>query len=111
MIKKLILTGKDLAVKLFISLKRFPEAIFLTTTVVVIQIFLHHLVRSSDNNTLRDILIRISMILALGVPLLLSLKLLIERLTLLENLPKIGLYLGIVIGLALYYFYWLKRRM
>lgn len=109
MVKKLILTGKDLAVKLFTSLKRFPEAILLTTAVVIIQIFLHHMDRSAINNTLRDTLLRISMILALGVPLLLSLKLLFERLTALDNRQKILLYLGIVIGLVLYYFYWLKN--
>lgn len=109
MVKKLILVGKDLAVKLFTSLKRFPEAILLTTAVVIIQILLHHLGRSAINSMLRDTLIRVSMILALGVPLLLSLKLLFERLTALDNRQKILLYLGVGIGLVLYHFYWLKN--
>lgn len=109
MVKKLIQAGKDLTVKLFTSLKRFPEALFLTTAVVFIQIFLHHLDRSAANNALREILVRISMVLALGVPLLLSLKLLCERLTALGNRQKALLYLGIIIGLVLYYLYWLKN--
>ncbi len=109
MVKKIILAGRDLAVKLFTSLKRFPEAILLTAIVVMIQIFLHHLNRYADINTLRDVLIRTSMVLALGVPLLLSLKLLFERLTALGNLQKTLLYLGIIIGLVLYYFYWLQN--
>ncbi len=109
MFKKLIPAVKNLAIILFTSLKRFPEAISLTTAVVVIHIFLYHLDRSLANDTLRDNLIRISMVLALGVPLLLSLKLLFQRRPSLPNMLKIALYLGVGIGLALYYFGWLKN--
>ena len=109
MVKKLIQASKDLTVKLFTSLKRFPQALFLTTVVVIIQILLHHLGRSAANDALREILVRISMVLALGVPLSLSLKLFCERLTALGNRQKILLYLGIVFGLVLYYLYWLKN--
>ena len=108
MVQKVIQAGKDLAVKLFISLKRFPEAIALATAVVIIQIFLHHMDQSAANDTLRNILIRIAMVLALGFPLVLSLRLLGERLTSLKPLAKTALYLGVAIGLVLYYFCWLK---
>lgn len=108
MFKKLIPASKDLAIKLFTSLKRFPEAISLTTAVVIIHIFLHHLDRSLANNDLRDTLVRVSMVLAIGVPLLLSLKLFFERKPSLPNPLKITLYLGVTIGLVLYYFCLLK---
>lgn len=109
MFQKIIQAKNDLIVKLFASLKRFPEALFLTTTVVIIQILLHHLGHSAANDAFREILVRISMVLALGVPLSLSLKLFCERLTALGNRQKILLYLGIVFGLVLYYLYWLKN--
>lgn len=109
MLKKLIPAAKDLAIKLFASLKRFPEAIFLTTAVVVIQIILNHLDRSLANDSLRDTLSRISMVLALGVPLMLSLKLLFERIPSLRNWPKITLFLGVTFGLVLYYLFLLKN--
>ncbi len=110
MIQKLLPAIKDLAVKLLFSLKRFPEALFLTSAVVFIHIILHHHTdRSTDYETLRDILVRVSMVLALGVPLMLSLKLFFERIFSMRNLHKIALYLGIGIGLILYYFFLLKN--
>lgn len=109
MIKKLVPAVKDLAFKLFASLKRFPETLFLTTSVVVIQIVLLHLDRSVTNAILRDTLIRVSMVLALGVPLMLCLRLFFERAPSIGTMQKITLHLGATIGLVLYYLFLLKK--
>lgn len=109
MIHKLIPVSKELVAKLFTSFKRFPVTLFLTTGIVVIQIFLHHLGRSLIDQDLRDILDRVSMVLALGVPLSLSLQLFFQRKPAMPRLIKIGLYLTIAISLVLYYFFLLKE--
>lgn len=108
MIKKLIVAGKELVVKFLTSLNRFPETILLATAVVIIQVFINHL-NYSGPTAFRDSLVKLSMILALGIPLFLSVKLLFERLPELNCWLKTTLYLAVIIGLVLYYLYGLKN--
>jgi hypothetical protein len=107
MFKKIITAGCESFIKLLTSLKRFPEVILLASAMVIILIFLNHL-GYSGNTALRERLVKIAMIIALGIPLYLIVKLLFERLPMLNRGLKIALYLGVIIGLFFYYYCGLK---
>ncbi len=95
--------------KLLRSLKRFPEAILLATLTVMVLIFLNHLGPLDNITTIRNNLNRLAAVLALGIPLSLGIRLLMERLTKLHLGVKIILYLGTVTGLLLYFCYGLPN--
>jgi len=99
---------KELFIKLLASLKRFPEVILLATAVVITLIFLNHL-GYSDPAAFRNHLTKLAMVLALGIPLFLSVKLIFERLPDLKSWLKATLYLAVIIGLILYYLFGLKK--
>lgn len=99
--KKTLYWIKRLAARLAASLKRFPEALimaFLTVSILIVQNHFH----SSSNET-NFLLTRISMILALGFPLALCLKVSTERFPLMPKIVKLSLSLAAFVGLALYY--------
>jgi hypothetical protein len=75
---KLLKVFKNILSGLYKSIKRFPVTIGLTTSVAVMLIIITH---NEGNFTgeLRDNLNRIAMILALGVPLSLCIKLIFEK--------------------------------
>lgn len=97
-----VLTG------LYKSLKRFPVTILFSTAVAVTLIVTSELQPIQDTN-LRDMLQKLAMTFALGVPLSLCAKLFFERKDG-ETLYKlIGYYAMGVIVLVLYYFFLLDK--
>jgi len=94
---------KNLAQKLKVSLKRFPEAIALAALTTVVLITLHHV--DYANIHLKDVLGRTAMVLALGIPLTLCFRMLFEKIEVKnKNIKLLAYFLG-TIGLVLYYFY------
>ncbi len=105
MFKKIASTIESSLDKLLRGLHRFPEAILLATLTVMVLIFLNHLGSLDNTTTIRSNLNRLAAVLALGIPLSLGIRLLMERLTKLHLGVKIILYLGTVTGLLLYFCY------
>lgn len=103
---KVILFCKNIFIKLLSSLRRFPEAILLATTIVFIMIFMNH--SSFLKETTEELLGRICLILALGIPLFLSVRVFFEREPFLKKSTKVLAYAGIIGGLILYFFFLLK---
>ncbi len=104
---KIINILKSSIVSLYASLKRFPIAIGLSTAATVLLIVLTHNDQNFSDDT-RELIGRIIMILALGIPVSLCTKLIFERK---ENMPlvvKIAAYLLEALGLVLYFFFLLK---
>lgn len=105
MIAKIFLFFKAILKKLSSSLRRFPEAILLATTIVFIIIFMNH---SNLKATTEELLRRVCLILALGIPLFLSIRVFFERKPFLKKSTKVLAYAGIIGGLILYFFFLLK---
>ena len=106
MIGKIVLFCKSMIKKLLLSLKRFPEAILLAATIVFIIIFMNHarLLEESTSEMLR----RICLILALGIPVFLSIRVIFEKIFSLKKRTKILIYTGAIGGLILYFFFLLQ---
>lgn len=104
---KLVDRIKQFFIGLYISLKRFPESIFLSTATVVILIVIHENRSAFDYNII-ETLGRIAMITALSVPLFLCLKVLFERLAHKSFLMSILMYIITTLIPILYYFFLLK---
>lgn len=109
MFKKIISTIELSLEKLLRSLHRFPEAILLATLTVMVLIFLNHLGPLDNTATIRNNLNRLAAVLALGIPLSLGIRLLMERLPKLHPGIKTFFYLGAVTGLILYFCYGLPN--
>jgi len=105
--KKVVLLSKTLILKLLSSLKRFPEAILLAAATISILIFMNHLDIYSKKE-MEELLKRISMVLALGVPLFLCIKVFFERVPSLRKSIKTSIYVVTTGGLLLYYFFLLQ---
>lgn len=88
---------KNLTVKLAASVRRFPEALLLAFSVVVLFIYINH--NSVPNDS---VLVRSAMTLALGIPLALGIKMLWERGTL-SRTKLVLTYAGAALALFLYY--------
>lgn len=95
--------GKNLVNKLISSLKRFPEAIALATCATLLLIVMNHL--GSYRNDYIETLRRVSMVLALGIPLSLCVKVFWERRPGTAKNIRIAVYALSIAGLLLYYFY------
>lgn len=108
MLKKIALSCRTLITRLVLSSKRFPEAIFLAGSVVAILIFKNHMENILSRDRL-EIFSRISMILALGIPLSLSIRVFFEKRHLLSVKYKIVTYVLAIVGLSLYYIFLLKN--
>lgn len=104
---KAILLCKNLVTKLLSSLKRFPEAILLAASTVSILILLNHYDSYARKET-EELFIRIAMVLALGVPLSLCIKVFFERVPFLKKSIKTLIYIAATAGLLLYYLFLLK---
>ena len=78
------------------SLKRFPEPIALAFTTVVILIFINH------NQSREETLARIALVLALGIPLTLCIKMFFERIRV-SKVTEFVVMALVAIGLAAYY--------
>ena len=89
------------------SLERFPQTICISTICVILLIYMSEITQSASGDFI-EILRRITMVIALGIPLSLSIKLFFERL---ENYKKALLYasyLGSTLLLLLYYYFFLR---
>jgi hypothetical protein len=104
MLKRFMMFGKNLVIKFISSLKRFPESILLATGFVAVMILLNHY----DSSEQHDLLTRLAMIFALGIPLTLSFKGIIERLPHHQKMWRISFWAATAIGLALYFIFLLK---
>ncbi|MBP2643802.1 MAG: hypothetical protein H6Q67_1689 [Firmicutes bacterium] len=107
MVEKIVSFCKVLVAKFISSSKRFPETIFLTTSIVIILCFENHMSSVLSSESL-NALSRISMILGLGIPLSLSIKVFFERRPLERASIKAMIYGISIIGLWLYYIFLLE---
>jgi hypothetical protein len=100
---KLINFMKNILTGLYISLKRFPATILLSISIMVLLIVV------SEFRPAEDTLSKISMVLALGIPLSLSIKLFFEGRNEDKSLKCAAIYTISAIFLILYYFFFLKN--
>jgi len=98
---------KSLINGLYSSIKRFPVALGLSTIATALLIILVHN-EQSFRDELQELIGRIVMVLALGIPISLCLRLIFERKTDLPLISRIALYGAEALGLTLYYFFFLK---
>ncbi|MBU5677333.1 DUF4153 domain-containing protein [Alkaliphilus sp. MSJ-5] len=106
MIEKMISYFQLLTSKLVTSINRFPETILLATSTVITLIYMNHL--DYGNVNAREDLTRIAMVLAIGIPLCLCIKVFFERKQSLNKGIKLGIYLSAIVALILYYLFMLK---
>lgn len=106
-VEKIILFYKSLAAKFISSSKRFPETILLSTSIVLILCIKNHLAGILSEESI-NLLGRISMILGMGIPVSLSIKVFFERRPLLKTSTKAMIYGATIIGLWLYYIFLLQ---
>jgi len=104
---KLIELLRKILKNLKTSIKRFPVTIGISVACVILLIYLSELGYDGSNN-LREIIKRIVMVLALGIPLSLSIKLIFERLEKKKKIQLFGSYLIGAIALILYYVFLLE---
>ncbi|MGH4051398.1 MAG: DUF4153 domain-containing protein [Clostridium sp.] len=89
------------------SLERFPETIGISTICVILLIYISEITGGASGNLI-ETLRRVVMVIALGIPLSLSIKLFFERL---ENYNKALLYATYLVStvlLVLYYYFFLQ---
>jgi Domain of unknown function (DUF4153) len=104
---KIIHLFKSMAENIKSSLQRFPITILLSTACVILLIYMRELGFDVDDN-FREKINKITMILALGIPLSLVIKLYFERLSQYSISKLYASYLGGAIVLVLYYYFLLK---
>ena len=97
----------SLAKSIYKSIKRFPVTIAFSTAFVVMMIITSE-IRSSSAHGLTENLNRVSMILALGVPLSLCIKLYFEKKNNYKLSHIISAFIGEGLILILYYFFLLE---
>lgn len=100
---KIVLLFKNLAQKLKVSLRRFPEAIVLAVLTTIVLVALNH--ADFADTHLREVLGRTAMALALGIPLTLCFRMLFEKTEIKNKNIKVLVYFLGAISLVLYYFY------
>jgi hypothetical protein len=98
---------KTLANKLSYSFKRFPIPLLFAVLVVGILIFTNHLDFRQEETI--EIYSRVAMVLALGIPLSLSLNVFLEGNANIKNYTAILAYAGMAVLLVLYYILFLKN--
>lgn len=102
-IKKAMSLGKILIHKMVLGLRRFPEALLFCVLTATTLIVLNHMNTYEYNELLK----RMAMVFALGIPTSLCIKMLFETMPSLKRPAKLLIYLGAVLGLVLYFLYWL----
>ncbi|MTI68570.1 MAG: DUF4153 domain-containing protein [Firmicutes bacterium] len=102
-IKKLI---KNTLLGLYKSTKRFPITVCISSILAIMLIVMTEMANTLDENTL-EILQRISMILALGIPFSLCIKFIFEKRNITNYKKILGYALGALILIG-YYFFLLK---
>ncbi|MBZ9687552.1 DUF4153 domain-containing protein [Clostridium estertheticum] len=89
------------------SVNRFPQTIGISTACVILLIYISE-ITTGTNDDFIETLVKITMVVALGIPLSLCINLFFEGL---ENYKKVSLYasyLGGTVLLILYYFFFLN---
>lgn len=99
---------KMLAVKFWLSIKRFPLSIIMAALVVILSIVLNHL-DSSTNESLIELLKRTALIFALGFPLFLSVTIFFERKPDIKFSIKAESFMLGSIALLLYFIFLLSK--
>lgn len=105
---KLVTLMKKLAVKFWYSVKRFPVSIAMAASAVAIFIVLNHLAPNASES-LRELLKRIAFVLALGVPLFLSIKVFFERNPQVKSITKITINIAGLLILVIYFIFLLPK--
>lgn len=105
---KIINAIKKLAYDLYNSTKRFPVSIALAASAVILLMILNHNNQLFSKNT-EDIITRIVMVLILGIPFSLCIKLFTERKKDSKATISIISYIILAIGMILYYLFLLKE--
>lgn len=105
---KIVTKINVLANKLSHSFKRFPVTLLFATLMVGVLIFMNHLDFNLEKS--RDIYTRVSMALALGIPLSLSLHVFLERNVHVKTPVKILSHIAVMVVLSVYYFLFLKNQ-
>ncbi len=98
---------KSIITSLYESLKRFPAAIVLSASAVILLMVLNHNNQYFTGDT-EELIVRIVMTLALGIPLTLCTRLIFERKGDMGLFRQIVVYLAEALGLALYFTFFLK---
>lgn len=99
---------KNITLGLFRSLKRFPVTILLSTSVVVTLIVMSEM-RSSLSTKAMENFARVAMVLALGIPLSLCIKVFFERKENENSFKLIASYAVGALAIILYYFFLLDN--
>ncbi len=90
------------------SMKRFPLTICVSTTLVIMLIIMNEMRPNLDSNT-KDMLGRINMVLGLGIPLSLCIKLIYEKLGDIDIIKRTAGYVVGGILLFLYYKFFINN--
>ncbi len=98
---------KNLMEKLLSSLRRFPVTILLAALMVSVLIYVNHM-QSDLSVSVMEMLERIAMVLALGIPVTLCIKTLFERAASPKGIFKALAYAGAAAALLLYYLFLLE---
>ncbi|WBW97174.1 DUF4153 domain-containing protein [Oceanirhabdus sp. W0125-5] len=93
---------KDILKGIRNSIRRFPETIGISTACVILLIYMHEL-GYGPGNQLRETLARVTMVLALGIPLSLCIKLYFERIKDYKKSIFYGTYVAGALLLIIYY--------
>lgn len=101
---KLINNFKKMLISLYQSIKRFPVTLFLAAVVTVLIITITDYSHPGNDNFI-ETLEKITMVLALGIPISLGIKLLFEKFDSIKTSTKILIYIFSVLLLAVYYFF------
>lgn len=91
------------------SIKRFPQTIGISTACVILLIIIAELISESNSEELAKTLGRITMVLALGIPISLCINLYFERLKDYKKYLFYGAYVAGALLLVLYYFIYLSE--
>ncbi len=103
---KLKASIKNIGEKLLIGIRRFPGALLMAVLTVSVLIYLNHL-EYPQRQSLDEILTRLAMIFALGIPIFLTIQVLIEGIKGRKGFGLAAHFLGIIL-LGFYYRYMLK---
>lgn len=103
---KLKASIKNIGEKLLIGIRRFPWALLMAVLTVSVLIYLNHL-EYPQRQSLDEILTRLAMIFALGIPIFLTIQVLIEGIKGRKGFGLAAHFLGIIL-LGFYYRYMLK---
>lgn len=98
---------KDMLKGIKNSIRRFPETICISTACVILLIYMSEMGYRTDEG-IGETLTKLTMVLALGIPLSLCIKLYFERVRDYKKILLYGVYVGGAVLLILYYFVFLK---